>query len=213
MRRFDPLDPPDRLLAELESSFGLRLTAAQRGGALRYAGLLAKWNRKINLVGAAPLGDMLRFHFFEAFWVAQHFIPESVRLADVGSGAGFPGLPIKLYRPSIDLTLIERSGKKCVFLSEVCRALGLDARILALPVERFADWSQVDMFTIRALRPSEHLIELVLQHGKALLVLHGASGRAELFDRMQRVLHLRVPTFENRYATLYRKPDVSRETP
>ena len=69
--------------------------------------------------------------FLEAFWAAQNFLPDKTPLGDVGSGAGFPGLAMKLYRPSLQVTLIEKSYKKVVFLREVSGKLGLEVDVFS----------------------------------------------------------------------------------
>ncbi len=112
-----------------------------------YIDMLLRWNARINLTAIRDPEEIVARHFGESFFVASHLFPNRnretnpsrnssassacsavqgfVRLADLGSGAGFPGLPIKLWAPNIALTLIESNHKKATFLREVVRALTL----------------------------------------------------------------------------------------
>jgi 16S rRNA (guanine527-N7)-methyltransferase len=97
---------------------------AEKVGA--YISLLLKWNQTISLTTVTNPTEILKFHFGESIFAASIVNFEKSRLADVGSGAGFPGLPLAIIVPSLNVTLIESSGKKCAFLSEVVRSLQLE---------------------------------------------------------------------------------------
>ncbi|MGA8011899.1 MAG: 16S rRNA (guanine(527)-N(7))-methyltransferase RsmG, partial [Candidatus Acidiferrales bacterium] len=90
-----------------------------------YTALLIKWNRMISLTTVTDPIEILKFHFGESIFAASQVDFVESRLADVGSGAGFPGIPLAMTVPSLDVTLIESNSKKCVFLSEVVRELRL----------------------------------------------------------------------------------------
>jgi 16S rRNA (guanine527-N7)-methyltransferase len=91
-----------------------------------YISLLRRWNQRVSLTTVTSPTETLRFHFGESIFAARVAPILRGRLADVGSGAGFPGLPLRLVRPEMDLTLIESNLKKAAFLSEVVRELQLD---------------------------------------------------------------------------------------
>ena len=95
-----------------------------------YLELLLKWNARINLTAVRQAEDMVSRHFGESFFAARELFPAqgdcSSSVADVGSGAGFPGLPIKIFRPALSLTLIESNHKKAAFQREVVRVLALE---------------------------------------------------------------------------------------
>lgn len=94
-------------------------------GIRAYMDKLLKWNETISLTAVRDPDKILRFHFGESLF-AEHLLPRGVcRLADVGSGAGFPGLPLRMANPEMELTLIESNSKKCVFLQQVARDLQL----------------------------------------------------------------------------------------
>jgi 16S rRNA (guanine527-N7)-methyltransferase len=95
-----------------------------------YIDILIRWNARLNLTAVRQPEEIVTRHFGESLVAARHLFPEkeatpAARLVDVGSGAGFPGLPIKLWAPAIHLTLIESNQKKATFLREVVRALTL----------------------------------------------------------------------------------------
>jgi 16S rRNA (guanine527-N7)-methyltransferase len=94
---------------------------------LIYIGLLIKWNKKISLTSITNEEDIVRKHFGESLYCLNFVEISYGRLADVGSGAGFPALPIKLARPSLGISLYEPNLKKATFLNEVIRSVGLSA--------------------------------------------------------------------------------------
>src|SRR5215469_15564083 len=91
-----------------------------------YLDLLLKWNSRISLTAIRNPEEIVRRHFGESLFAGEHLQAESeLSLADFGSGAGFPGLPIKIMAPNLRLTLIEAQQKKAIFLREVIRTLEL----------------------------------------------------------------------------------------
>src|SRR5207244_13631657 len=98
---------------------------AQIEGIRKYMDLLLLWNHKVSLTSIVDPGEILARHFGESMFAAAKFSILKGRLADVGSGAGFPGLALKIIRPELHVTLIEANAKKSAFLAEVVRDLGL----------------------------------------------------------------------------------------
>jgi 16S rRNA (guanine527-N7)-methyltransferase len=94
-------------------------------GVRTYTELLLKWNRSISLTSVTDVEQILRFHFGESLFALSMLPVEKSRLADVGSGAGFPGIPLAMTSPSLTVTLIESNAKKYAFLNEVIRELKL----------------------------------------------------------------------------------------
>lgn len=97
-----------------------------------YIDLLLRWNARINLTSVREPEEIVTRHFGESIFAARHLFPQPdvgadsrAHVIDVGSGAGFPGLPIKIWAPHVQLTLIESNQKKATFLREVVRTLGL----------------------------------------------------------------------------------------
>jgi 16S rRNA G527 N7-methylase RsmG len=85
--------------------------------------LLARWNQRLNLTRIADLEDAVRLHYCESLFLALHLPTGALRIADVGSGAGFPGIPVAIMRPESLVDLIESHQRKAVFLREASREL------------------------------------------------------------------------------------------
>jgi 16S rRNA (guanine527-N7)-methyltransferase len=90
-----------------------------------YMRMLLTWNEKVNLTAIRDPAEILHRHFCESMYAAATVPLEQGRLADVGSGGGFPGLPLKILLPKLQVFLVESSVKKATFLAEVVRALEL----------------------------------------------------------------------------------------
>jgi 16S rRNA (guanine527-N7)-methyltransferase len=106
----------------------------------QYIKILLAWNDKVNLTAIRDPLEILYRHFCESMYAAISVPMEAGRLADVGSGGGFPGLPLKILRPRMRVFLIESNLKKATFLAEVTRELGLtDTQVL---VRRYEELSE-----------------------------------------------------------------------
>ena len=90
-----------------------------------HASELINWNRKMNLTAITRPRDMAIKHFLDSL-VPSEFIPDGSRLLDIGSGGGFPGIPLKIFKPSLDVLLIDGVRKKVNFLKHVIRTLHLE---------------------------------------------------------------------------------------
>jgi 16S rRNA (guanine527-N7)-methyltransferase len=129
-----------------------------------YAALLAEWNARHNLVAKSTLPDLWRRHMWDSAQLAPLF-PESARtLADLGSGAGFPGLVLAAMRPDLAVTCHESTAKKCAFLQAAAQRMALrvtveNARIEELPPRTY------DVVTARALAP----LPLLLSYARRLM--------------------------------------------
>ena len=111
--------------------FQIALTDDQVICIQQYMRLLRHWNEKLNLTAIRDPLEILHRHFCESMYAAVSVPINSGRLADIGSGPGFPGIPLKILRPNLQLFLVESNIKKGTFLAEVARELGLtNARVL-----------------------------------------------------------------------------------
>lgn len=148
---------------KLLSPFILSLSDEAIDKILTYLELLLRWNRKINLTAINTPEECLTRHFGESFLVSQVTGLEG-RLLDIGSGAGFPGLAIKLVAPELEVVLLEPVAKKRAFLKEVARACGMvSVRVESCRLEEFARTareSSFDIITVRAVGGLESLIPL-----------------------------------------------------
>jgi 16S rRNA (guanine527-N7)-methyltransferase len=162
-----------------------------------YIDILRRWNARINLTAIRNEEEIVTRHFGESLFAARHLFPKiypvnpvpsvvegvvvdfaEARVADLGSGAGFPGIPIKLWAPYIALTLIESNQRKATFLREVVRALTLtdiniqNARAETLPPGAF------DTVTLRAVERLADILpvaDALLAPGGRLALLIASS--------------------------------------
>jgi 16S rRNA (guanine527-N7)-methyltransferase len=132
--------------SDLLQTLGLTLSPSQLALLTHHFNLLQKWNRKMNLTSLRRPAEILTRHFGESLFLAVHLPPAS-SVADVGSGAGFPGLPLAVARPELRVTLIESVAKKAAFLKEAARPIP-NVRVLH---SRFEDVQETfDWLAIRA---------------------------------------------------------------
>jgi 16S rRNA (guanine527-N7)-methyltransferase len=142
-----------------------------------YLELLLKWNSKMNLTAVRDPEEIATRHFGESFFAAgelfrdRHLVGSAI---DLGSGAGFPGLPFKIWAPSLALVLVEASQKKAVFLREAARALGFsDIKIFAQRAETIS--AQADLVTLRAVPHFDAALRiargLAKPHGRIALLI------------------------------------------
>jgi 16S rRNA (guanine527-N7)-methyltransferase len=123
----------DELIVSMLLPFQIQLSTGQIAKIQEYIRLLLKWNHSVNLTSVVDPAEILARHFGESMFICRLMPVEKCRLADIGSGAGFPGLALKIACPELRVTLIESNKKKCVFLSEVVRALELE-NVEVMPV-------------------------------------------------------------------------------
>jgi len=112
--------------------------------------LLMHWNARINLTAVRDAETIVRRHFAESLFAAEHVPGGAATLLDFGSGAGFPGIPIAIARPEIAVTLAESQGKKAAFLREAVRTLDLRAEVWAGRVEQMPKERVFEAGTLRA---------------------------------------------------------------
>ena len=131
MSTVNPALPPRETVRTALEEFQLALDDQQVLQIQQYMRILLTWNDKLNLTAIRDPLEILYRHFCESMYAAVAVPLESGRLADVGAGGGFPGLPLKIIRPDLRVFLVESNLKKATFLAEVIRELGLmDAQVL-----------------------------------------------------------------------------------
>jgi 16S rRNA (guanine527-N7)-methyltransferase len=174
-----------REIRNVLESFDLAATDQLCEQIREYTGLLLLWNRRISLTSVTSPEEIVQTHFAESLLTTKAAVKLDGRLADVGTGAGFPGIPLRMYVPALRLTLIEPNAKKCAFLAEVIRALELkDVEIIQ---KRYEDVRRpeppFDIVTARALGKFLEFAEWaesVLAPNGRLMVWTGPDGRLEL---------------------------------
>ena len=171
-------------LREIYLSNNIEVTDRQLQQFERYADLLIEWNEKFNLTSITGREDIYVKHFYDSI------LPSLYRdlkgsLADVGSGAGFPGIPLKIMYPDLEVTLIEPTGKRCTFLNEVISQLSLDKiTVVNMRSEDYARENvRFDFVTARAVAELNILTELCLPLVKTdghFIVMKGPKAYQEL---------------------------------
>src|ERR1700733_694480 len=113
---------------------------------------LTRWNERLNLTRIRDLADSVRFHYCESLFLARSLPLGSHRIVDVGSGGGFPGIPVAIFRPDCDVTLVESHQRKSVFLREAARGLS-NVRVISSRAEEVQE--RFDWLISRAVAPSD----------------------------------------------------------
>lgn len=153
---------------------------------LRYAELLLEKNKVMNLTAITEPKDVAALHFLDSLELLSFCDFNGKTVADVGTGAGLPGLPLRIVTPSIRLTLLDSLGKRVNFLQEVCSDLGLtDVRCIHARAEEFAAQNRenYEIVTSRAVAALPVLCELCLplvRPGGLFLAMKSADDGAEL---------------------------------
>jgi 16S rRNA (guanine527-N7)-methyltransferase len=178
------------LLASGAGEFGLDLSPAQLDQFARYADLLIDWNLRFNLTAIVEPREIVIRHFLDSLSASRAIPPGPLKLIDVGAGAGLPGLPLKLVRPEISLTLVEATRKKCDFLKAVIDDLQLtDAQVVNARAEeagrRAEHREKYDIAIARAVADLPVLIEYLLPFVRigGFAVAQKSRGAADELDR------------------------------
>ncbi|OFV97476.1 MAG: 16S rRNA (guanine(527)-N(7))-methyltransferase RsmG [Acidobacteria bacterium RIFCSPLOWO2_12_FULL_54_10] len=161
------------LLDQAVTRLGLNLLPQQLQQLAAHFSLLLRWNQKINLTSLRRPQEIASRHFEESLFLTKITDIESGLLVDVGSGAGFPGLPIKVARPGLRAILLEPNQKKTAFLKEAvraCKLTGVDVLALRLEEALSAPADQVmplthkaNLVTVRAVAPTLEFLSCLKQ--------------------------------------------------
>jgi len=190
------------LLASDAAARGVNLNEAQIAKFERYLALLQDWSERANLVGDASPDIVQRRHFAESLALGavlreRQLLRGHEDVLDVGAGAGFPGVPMKIAWPGLRLTLLEATAKKTAFLSELVANLGFDdAAVLTGRAETLAHdpalRERFDLVLARAVAPLPALLELTLPFARAggrVVTPKGSRASAEI-EASSRALQL-----------------------
>ncbi len=179
--------PIAEILPEIEK-FGIKLSDKQINNLNIYANLLTQWNEKMNLTAITDPYEVVFKHFYDCILFFKYVdLPEKSKIIDVGTGAGFPGMVLKIVREDIELTLLDGLNKRLVFLQEVLNKLGLKANIVHLRAEEGGKKAelreQYDFAVARAVANMNLLSEYCLPYvkkGGSFVALKGPSGKDEV---------------------------------
>ncbi len=147
-----------------------------------YLDLLQRWNARIGLTAVRDPEEIITRHFGESFFAARQLFsldaPAGTAI-DIGSGAGFPGFPLKIFAPSLDLTLVESNNKKVAFLREVMRALNLATGVRVLASRSEDAESTATLVTLRAVERFQNALpiarKLLAPNGRLALLIGSAQ--------------------------------------
>jgi 16S rRNA (guanine527-N7)-methyltransferase len=201
------------LIADTLNTYNIQLSDPQLGQVSIYVDLLLRWNRTLNLTTITDPQDIVERHFAESMFAGTLEPVENCRLADLGTGAGFPGLALKIFAPSLRLILVESNKKKCAFLSEVARSIGFDD-VLVLPT-RFEDLTaeieglSLDYVTVRAVALDRDLLQTAkrfLRPDGHLMAWLGGDATSDLSGRTDWLWQppIRLPGSQRRFLVVGR---------
>ena len=212
------------------ADLGFPLTDRQKEQYERYFELLVEWNEKINLTAITEKDEVYIKHFYDSIApILQGLIEnQPIRLLDIGAGAGFPSLPMKILFPELDVTIIDSLNKRINFLHLLAEELGLSGvHFYHGRAEDFAQdkafRAQFDLVTARAVARMQVLSELTIPYlkvGGRLLALKASNAPEELeeaknalnllFSKVEDNLQYELPNGDPRYITIVEK---KKETP
>jgi 16S rRNA (guanine527-N7)-methyltransferase len=199
--------PGEPTIREALEPFGVDLSDQQVAQVRTYLELLDRWNDKINLTSVPAGRERISRHFGESLYLL-HAVRLTGTLLDIGSGAGFPALALKILCPAVRATLLEPVGKKRAFLKEVCMRCELhEVDVRSERIEEYAGLRGIapsDNATLRSVGDIENIIPLMLNwlHEGGSLCLWTTKGftarLANLSDRIAWKVRLDIPLSEQR---------------
>ena len=165
---------------------GIAVSDSQLGQFAQYASLLREWNEKMNLTAITDDEGIAVRHFIDSISVLKYY-DISGSVIDIGTGAGFPGIPLKIMRPGIDLTLLDSLNKRLVFLAEVCAETGIEAKLIHGRAEEYSlrpeYREKFDFAVSRAVANLPALCEYCMPYvkkGGSFISMKGPDGENEL---------------------------------
>lgn len=179
---------PINKIFDVCKSFGAEITPDKARKLNLYGNLLLEWNEKINLTAITDPVEVVIKHFLDCILFLKHNdIPQNAKVIDVGTGAGFPGVVLKIMREDIDLTLLDGLNKRLVFLTDVLEKLNLSAKTVHARAEEAGKKAefreQYDIATARAVARLNVLYEYCLPFvkvGGQFVAMKGPAAEEEL---------------------------------
>jgi 16S rRNA (guanine527-N7)-methyltransferase len=150
-----------------------------------YFNLLVEANKTTNLTRITDEAAAAQMHFFGAMELTKHFdLPDGAKVIDVGSGAGFPGIPLKIIRPGLDMTLMDSVGKKTDFIKTAAEKTSVSVNVITARAEEVTElYDTFDVVLSRAVASLNVLLELcapLLKTGGSLIAFKGETHEDEL---------------------------------
>lgn len=181
------IDEFEKIMIEYGKKINIKFTKEQLTKFYEYMNLLLQWNEKINLTAIIEPKEIILKHFIDSLTI-NRYLKENSKLADVGTGAGFPGIPLKIVRPDLKITLVDSLNKRINFLNEVITRLNL--KEISTVHSRIEDFGKnkeyrekFDFVTARAVANlsvlSEYLLPISKVGGKCIC-MKGSNVEEEL---------------------------------
>lgn len=173
---------------------GVRFSVEQIEQFYKYMNLLIEWNEKMNLTAITEPKEIILKHFIDSITILK-YIDDNSKLVDVGTGAGFPGVPLSIMNPTLKITLVDSLNKRLIFLQEVVKELNLkNIEIVHTRAEEFGQnknyREKFDIATSRAVANlatlSEYLVPLVKIGGK-IISMKASNAKEEINDAQKAI--------------------------
>ena len=173
---------------------GVRFSVEQIEQFYKYMNLLIEWNEKMNLTAITEPKEIILKHFIDSITILK-YIDDNSKLVDVGTGAGFPGVPLSIMNPTLKITLVDSLNKRLIFLQEVVKELNLkNIEIVHARAEEFGQnknyREKFDIATSRAVANlatlSEYLVPLVKIGGK-IISMKASNAKEEINDAQKAI--------------------------
>ena len=172
---------------------GLKLSTKQWEQFEEYHRLLVEWNSKMNLTAITEKNEVFVKHFYDSLCVIKGVELSNQTLLDVGSGAGFPSIPLKIMFPSIKITIIDALQKRITFLTHLTESLGIEATLIHGRAEEFQLKNAFDIVTARAVANLRVLSELCIPFvkvGGLFIALKGPKHIEETNESSNAIMEL-----------------------
>ena len=175
-------------LRSAANALGVELFPAQTDAFQKYMKLLLTWNQKMNLTAITEPREIVIKHFADSLTILSSLeVPNGARVLDVGTGAGFPGIPLKIAKEGIELTLLDSQQKRLDFLQEVCEKIRIRAELVHARAEEVARDKKMrmkfDLVTARAVAPLNILCEYCMpfvKKGGYFVAMKGPAAQEEI---------------------------------
>ena len=203
------------LLREGASALGLDLPERAVAPILRHVELLLKWNPTVNLTAIVDPGEVIERHVLDSLAIAP-YLPAGV-LLDAGSGGGFPGIPVRILRPDIEVLLVDSAGRKVAFLKSVLADLrlhgarALQARLAGAPAKEGVPLA--DVAVARAFAEPAAWLPLGARYTRPGGIVLFMAGKQELPEAVDALRLLRTVTWSLPFSKARRRPGIHQADP
>lgn len=214
------------LLTSAAQNAGIALTGEQAESFQQYLEILLNWNQKINLTAIKEPDEVAYKHFLDSILILKYLeLPQGTKLIDVGTGAGFPGVPLKMMRPDIKLTLLDGLNKRLTFLKDLAENLNFGAEFVHARAEeagrQAAYRGKYDFASARAVAPLNLLCEYCLPFlkiGGVFIAMKGPDPEEEVLAaknaiallgcKLDRIEKFELPNGDSRSLVLVKRTEL-----